>query len=275
MMRGLKRYNAPLFKFSIITYITAATTAFVLHPRSLTSNQLSFKCGDNRLLFNKNYSSATGQDETTSSVDVTIAVHRVSICMGELCKCQEEGNNAESIMADLQSRNLPFIVEDAPCLGACGLGSMVSIEYEDGDYALVTGLEETLSAIRITDSARIEANNIAVSVDLESLICNDDDQTFVDNTAMTNLSDDMKNASCGALKQVLVYDEVKAQTLEKDKTVRINDIPKENKVEVEHDAIKRMRAEAIQNEENKPNPWMNMALYIGKKVKESLVKENS
>ena len=75
----------------------------------------------------------------------------MSICMGELCKCQEEGNNAESIMADLESRNLPFSVEDAPCLGACGVGAMVSIEYENGDYNLVTGLEETLSAIGLTD----------------------------------------------------------------------------------------------------------------------------
>ena len=36
-------------------------------------------------------------------------------------------------------------------------------------------------------------------------------------------------------------------------------------LEDQHDAIKRMRAEASENEQQ-TNPWVNMAMYIGKKI---------
>lgn len=46
--------------------------------------------------------------------------YTVNICTAELCKCQEDGVGAEDILQDLLSRDLPYPIDEAPCLGACG-----------------------------------------------------------------------------------------------------------------------------------------------------------
>lgn len=208
-------------------------------------------------------SSDLGEVDVAGSADgasVRANVDRVSICMGELCKCQEEGNNAESIMIDLQSRNLSFDVEDAPCLGACGLGAMVSVEYDDGDYRLVTGLDETLEAIGLApqnDFIRNEVfeenasqmNNLNISTD--STIVGQEGQTAT-----------MEIITSDVLTQSLSEYTSDAQDMhEAMESTR-------EEVEVEHDAIKRMRAEATPES----NPWINMAMYIGGKFKDGIIK---
>jgi hypothetical protein len=213
-------------------------------------------------------------DAGVDSVEVPapIAVDRVNICMGELCKCQEEGNNAESIMADLQSRDINFDVEEAPCLGACGLGSMVSIEYENGDYDLVTGLEETLEAVGlVTTKMKIDKVQNLENHESDEKVNHQEDTLIdvnngVNNEISTNesqrIQDDMLNEVAVEAKAVV---EVKAEieTIEPELKIKVED---------EHDAIKRMRAESTQDKEEKINPWMNMALYIGKKVSDSVMK---
>eukprot|EP00980_Cylindrotheca_fusiformis_P030399 scaffold24765_cov103-Cylindrotheca_fusiformis.AAC.1 len=86
---------------------------------------------------------------STNAVGVTT----VSICTAELCRCQEEeGMGAEDILKDLQSRDLNYPINEAPCLGACGGGAMVAIDFEDGSCALVTGLDETLRELGLRNS---------------------------------------------------------------------------------------------------------------------------
>lgn len=56
---------------------------------------------------------------TTSDIMTKVVV--VSVCTAELCNCQEEGFfSGDDILAALKSKNLPYPVEKAPCLGACG-----------------------------------------------------------------------------------------------------------------------------------------------------------
>jgi hypothetical protein len=60
----------------------------------------------------------------------------------------------DDILADLKSRtNLPYSIEEAPCLGACGRGAMVAIDFENGTSILVTGMEETLSELGLSSSS--------------------------------------------------------------------------------------------------------------------------
>ena len=47
--------------------------------------------------------------------------YQVSVCTAELCKCQEDGQGADDILQDLLSRDLSYPVDEAPCLGACGM----------------------------------------------------------------------------------------------------------------------------------------------------------
>ncbi len=184
--------------------------------------------------------------------------------MGELCKCQEEGNNAESIMQDLQSRNLPFDVEDAPCLGACGVGSMVSIEYMDGDYALLTGLEETLEAIGIITVQEQEIEDSKINNDLSSIVFSEEAKEDIPQFNNEERTDSETNKT-----PVIINEETTKKTEKNEIKVQVDAI---KNVEDEHDAIKRMRAEASQSIHQQSNPWVNMAFYIGKKITDSIAK---
>ncbi len=217
-------------------------------------------------------------------------VERVSICMGELCKCQEEGNNADAIMDTLLTTKLdglplPFIVEDAPCLGACGQGSMVSIDYEDGDFALVTGLQETMDAIGmdIEMNGRHEAEAKAEEIMMEEDVIVNElvnaavlemEGELVDNNMIMDSSstdDDEEVINTTAEKEELRDEATVSKTLDDGTgtgaaTTQII----AQQVEKEHGAVGRMRNEALQDTE-RVNPWVNMAMYIGKKVKDSVV----
>mmetsp|Transcript_20994 Transcript_20994/g.31102 ORF Transcript_20994/g.31102 Transcript_20994/m.31102 type:complete len:179 (-) Transcript_20994:202-738(-) len=76
----------------------------------------------------------------------------VYVCTAELCCCQEEGFGGDEILEHLRAQNLPYPTEEAPCLGACGGGAKVSIDFDDGSYALVTGMKETLSELGLSTS---------------------------------------------------------------------------------------------------------------------------
>jgi len=49
--------------------------------------------------------------------------------------------------SNLRSRNLEFSIEATGCLGACGRGTMVAVDYADGTVALAAGLEKTLDVL--------------------------------------------------------------------------------------------------------------------------------
>lgn len=55
-----------------------------------------------------------------STSDTATEVSAVSVCTAELCMCQDEGFGGGDILETLLSKNLPYAVGEAPCLGACG-----------------------------------------------------------------------------------------------------------------------------------------------------------
>lgn len=189
--------------------------------------------------------------ESVSTNNNPLKVDRVTICMGELCKCQDE--NADMIMESLVSKgDLPFQIEDSPCLGACGVGAMVSIEYEDGSYNLVTGLQETLKATGL--SGRIDAIENSISQDMTSTsdqINQDDKISFNQmNSDDTNIVTSVPN-------------------LDGDSSDKVNDtfISAGDEDNMEHEAVKRMRDEARESNEEVLNPWVNLALYLFNKAR--------
>jgi hypothetical protein len=230
------------------------------------------------------WSSAT--TDTGNSIDTNLnpcGVDRVSICFGELCKCQEE-ENAESIMNDLLARDLPYVVEDAPCLGACGVGSMVSIEYEDGGYDLVTGLQETHDAVGIVSSTipsepspdNIPAAAAAIEQEgrvgehLNSISRPLDDKALDASTSLEEITQTKKNLDGSeAGDDTIVLKSTPPFTEATTNIVKPETVCKEE----DHGAVQRMRDEAKAANEEIPNPWMNMALYLAKKAKESVVGE--
>ena len=198
-------------------------------------------------------------------------VERVSICLGELCKCQEE--SSELILQDLQSRNLPYVVEDAPCLGACGMGAMVSIDYQDGGFDLVCGMEETHAAVGITQldgpsQSLEEKQDVELMNDLQQIMeeaepaqinkenSDEDDEnlTDIESRVLQIESDLSKEEEKSTSADVITTDEAFVEN------------------EVDHGAVQRMREEAKTATEEQTNPWLNMALYLGKKAKESIIK---
>lgn len=88
---------------------------------------------------------------TTLAATSSPQPYTVSVCTAELCCCQEEGPGGNEILEHLLSRDLPYSIGEAPCLGACGGGAMVSIDFEDGSYALAAGLDETLSELSLSE----------------------------------------------------------------------------------------------------------------------------
>ncbi|KAL3936837.1 MAG: hypothetical protein SGBAC_007926, partial [Bacillariaceae sp.] len=62
---------------------------------------------------------STASTVTADTVTSPKEVSTVSVCTAELCNCQEEGFSGDDILEALRSKNLPYSVEDAPCLGAC------------------------------------------------------------------------------------------------------------------------------------------------------------
>ena len=203
--------------------------------------------------------SQSAVDAEAPDLDNPRGVHRVSICMGELCKCQEE--NSDFIMNDLLSRNLPYTVEDSPCLGSCGVGSVVSIEYNDGGYDLVTGLQETHDAVGIIPSSRIDEQIELLcppTLDHEEEETNEKGglgSTFVVSSKGHEREDDMKQ-------------EIKSAD-ERNSDLPDNSLPAGK--EPDHGAVERMRIEAEAANEENPNPWVNMAFYLAKKAKENII----
>lgn len=218
-------------------------------------------------------------------------IDRVSVCMGELCKCQEE--SSELILQDLLSRNLPYVVEDAPCLGACGIGAMVSIEYQDGGYDLVTGRQETFQAVGIDIVDKNYCSNDSSSNDEDGMVGADASNGPDANANANAFSAEVVSNANVLLEEEYIDKEAFAQSItslqgnviahtqssskeisqatrtdisdsdESDTSAAVGD---------DHGAVKRMRDAAKSSNDEIANPWINMALYLVNKAKDGILK---
>lgn len=178
----------------------------------------------------------------------------VVVCTAELCCCQEEGFGGDEILEHLRAQNLPYPTEEAPCLGACGGGAKISIDFEDGSYALLTGMEETLSELGLTNS-----------------------DTRVNEPSEEYGNGDLKDSieAYDTIIETPVDNELAIQTV-KNHDKELPDINKietlmddrQSKEEPLGDVRDRMRQ--AYTEEQQTNPWLNAASYLVKKAGEKM-----
>lgn len=111
---------------------------------------------------------ATTSEEVVLKTKVPVA--RISVCAGELCQCQGEefeytGGASDAVIKELKQLGLPFPIEDVGCLGACGMGTMIAIDFENGDSIMTDGLESTYSELGILGKTQSLTNASAQSSD--------------------------------------------------------------------------------------------------------------
>ena len=206
----------------------------------------------------------------------------VSVCTAELCNCQE-GLGGDEILENLLSRNLPYQIEEAPCLGACGGGAMVSIDFEDGTYALVAGIDETLFELGLSD----ENNNLITDNETQ------DDYIAQQDLGGKSISSEEIGVVSGRAKAEasrVTTSILEAQTNIESSETGVTDAVIVSsgstdsgapvmKAEAESsettsqsksfgDVRDRMRAEAAKEEQI--NPWLNAASYLAKKAGERI-----
>jgi hypothetical protein len=200
----------------------------------------------------------------------------VSVCTADLCCCQEEGLGGDQIFADLQARDLPYPIDEAPCLGACGGGAMVAIDFDDGSFALVAGIEETLAELGISESTPATTS----SVETEPALL-----VEINESKFSALETPLVAPLANTPRENVVTptgDEVVAPATEKGiaPITSVEDIkesaapvrsaryspPSQNLVDVRE----RMRAEASKYDDEPANPWLNTASYLAGKAAEKL-----
>jgi len=205
----------------------------------------------------------------------------VSVCTAELCCCQEDGIwGGQEILNDLLSRNLPYPVDAAPCLGACGGGAMVAIDFEDGSSALVSGIDETLMELGLLFPDQSKTTPIAIPTIIEpipedsativSVIENVAVEAAATTTATVELSEDSRRIE--QLQETNGPSLEVSIPVEEDMKIVINSKKvKTVKPSVQLvDVRERMRLEAAAKAktEQPSNPWLNAASYLAGKAAE-------
>lgn len=193
---------------------------------------------------NKQHCLVRLKSATSHTVELKAKVSRVSVCTGELCQCQGEeyeftGGAADAALQKLQSLDLSFPIDDVGCMGVCGMGTMIAIDYEGGGSIMTDGLEGALRELGVqTESLDVKSEHEPVIVG----------EVIVDESEVNN------EATAPAL-------EVIASSESQEVAVR----NPTNKPKELVDVRDRMREEAAREEEQ-GNPWLNMASYLAKKA---------
>lgn len=208
--------------------------------KTLSSSQSS-RCSQNTRV---QAAVATSPVDAKVQTKTEIPVSLISVCAGELCQCQGEqyeydGGASDAAIAELQSLDLPFPIDEVGCLGACGMGTMIAIDYENGDSIMTDGLDSTLAELGIQ-----RQNLQSASVEHES------SENGGQVEAVGNINEEAAS-SVPIVASATVTNEIKEN-------------PKPRKRPLLADPRERMREEAA--DEVVDNPWMNMAGYLAKKA---------
>lgn len=116
------------------------------------------------------HSTVTSTSSEEVVVNTKVPVTRISVCAGELCQCQGEefeytGGASDAAIQELRQLDLKFPIDEVGCLGACGMGTMIAIDYENGDSIMTDGLESTYSELGLSAKARLSTDGSALSSD--------------------------------------------------------------------------------------------------------------
>eukprot|EP00986_Skeletonema_menzelii_P001833 scaffold495_cov152-Skeletonema_menzelii.AAC.23 len=175
----------------------------------------------------------------TSSEEVVIKtkvpVTRISVCAGELCQCQGEefeftGGASDAAIQELRQLDLKFPIDEVGCLGACGMGTMIAIDYENGDSIMTDGLDSTYAELGISAKTQLSTDESELTSDT------------IEATSLTVVSDETSTPLATKKKKV----------------------PPKELVDVRE----RMRKEAADVEVE--NPWLKMGSYLAKKASDKL-----
>lgn len=245
------------------------------------------------------FSSSTKEESSTtiSTNPNPLGVDRVSVCMGELCRCQGEDPDdppgAEFILHELQNKNLAFTIEETVCLGACGMNAMVSVEYKDGSYDLVEGYEDTLQAIGLEpdlssqmkpeeeEEEEIDDARNSITSESEFTIKEVQNETETEilptSDVATKVQESVIESAINTNSAVPTISQKSASTAQKKDSITRKSTKQQqnNNQEMQHGAVERMRAASLQDEDDNEtiNPWMNMASYLAKKATDSIFKK--
>ena len=183
------------------------------------------------------HSTITSTSSEEVVVKTKVPVTRISVCAGELCQCQGEeyeftGGASDAAIQELRQLDLKFPIDEVGCLGACGMGTMIAIDYENGDSIMTDGLESTYAELGISSA-----------------------KTQLSTDASDEQSSDIVEATTSS---AVVSDETTTPVVTKQKPS-----PKELV-----DVRERMRKEAADVEVE--NPWLKMGSYLAKKATDKL-----
>jgi hypothetical protein len=153
--------------------------------------------------------------------------------VGELCQCQGEyeytGGAADAALKTLQCLDLPFPIDVVGCMGACGMGTMIAIDYKNGNSIMTDGLEGAVSELGLkTEISEMKSRNFAIV-----------DENSKDGDAVA----DSDVNSMGSQRKEDISNKSRQLT----------------------DVRERMREEAAK-EDDQGNPWIKMASYLAKKA---------
>lgn len=178
------------------------------------------------------HSAATSEEVV---VNTKVPVTRISVCAGELCQCQGEefeytGGASDAAIQELRQLDLKFPIDEVGCLGACGMGTMIAIDYENGDSIMTDGLESTLTELGISAKTQLSTDESVQS------------------------SDNVEAAASS-----IVADDATSKTVATKKKPSAKELV---------DVRERMRQETAVVEVE--NPWLKMGSYLAKKATDKL-----
>ena len=168
------------------------------------------------------------------------------MCAAELCQCQgdfEWGGASDHAIETLKGLDLPFDVEEVGCLGACGIGTAIAVDFRNGDSFVLDGLESTLLELGLeTKNESVGGEQVSTSTE----------------TSIEAVSADERIASVES-------DEIPemSQAIGEVEGVTQRRRPSPSAPSAQVDVRERMRQAAA---EEVQNPWMNMAAYLFKKA---------
>ncbi len=116
------------------------------------------------------HSTVTSTSSEEVVVKTKVPVTRISVCAGELCQCQGEefeytGGASDAAIEELRQLDLKFPIDEVGCLGACGMGTMIAIDYENGDSIMTDGLESTYTELGISPQTQLATDGSVESSD--------------------------------------------------------------------------------------------------------------
>ncbi|KAL7552511.1 hypothetical protein ACHAWF_015760 [Thalassiosira exigua] len=251
-----------LLAFAAVLHVSAFSRTSSVSTRNLDTSQY------HRMITAVHVATATSSVDEKVTVNTAVPVSRVSVCAGELCQCQGEqyeytGGAADAAIEKLRGLDLPFPLDEVGCLGACGMGTMIAIDYENGDSIMTDGLDSTLVELGIEGQRakpvfetelKVRDGHVGgkAAVETESKI---NDAYVGDKTVGNAVGEPDSSMSFTASSAATVGD---------------NEHPDQVKPPMLADVRERMREEAAVKAEN---PWMNMASYLAKKATDKLFGE--